>query len=69
VNVSVADSGEGIKQEDLPRIFEPYFSARKTGTGLGLAIVKRIVEVHNGTIDVESGVGKGTVFSVRLPRS
>jgi signal transduction histidine kinase len=67
VRIDVADTGEGIKAEDLHRIFEPYFSARKTGTGLGLAIVKRIVEVHGGTIEVESGIGKGTVFSVRLP--
>ena len=69
VKIRVADTGEGIKEEDLPRIFEPYFSARKTGTGLGLAIVKRIVEVHNGTIEVESGIGKGTVFTVRLPKT
>ena len=69
VKTRVADTGEGIKEEDLPRIFEPYFSARKSGTGLGLAIVKRIVEVHDGTIDVESGVGKGTVFTVRLPKA
>lgn len=67
VEVRISDTGEGIKEEDLPRIFEPYFSARKTGTGLGLAIVKRIVEVHKGTISVESGIGKGTVFSVRIP--
>jgi two-component system nitrogen regulation sensor histidine kinase NtrY len=56
------DSGKGIPTEDLHRIFIPYFSKKPDGTGLGLAIVKKIIEVHNGTITVESEYGKFTRF-------
>jgi nitrogen fixation/metabolism regulation signal transduction histidine kinase len=67
VKIDVADTGTGIPLENLPKIFEPYFSTKETGTGLGLAIVKRIVEDHSGKIEVESESGKGTRFSVSLP--
>ncbi|HEX8195448.1 MAG TPA: ATP-binding protein [Pyrinomonadaceae bacterium] len=63
----VADTGGGIPPENLDKIFEPYFSTKETGTGLGLAIVKKIVEDHNGTIEVASKVNEGTVFTVILP--
>jgi signal transduction histidine kinase len=58
---------------DLPRLFDRLFRAdaadrSTTGTGLGLAIVKRIVDVHRGTVDVESVPGRGSMFTVRLPR-
>lgn len=56
------DSGKGIPQEDLNRIFIPYFSKKPDGTGLGLAIVKKIIEVHNGSVTVESEYGKYTRF-------
>lgn len=69
VKIEVSDSGEGISNENLPKIFEPYFSTKETGTGLGLAIVKRIVDEHNGTIEVESKEGEGTRFTVKLPKS
>jgi nitrogen fixation/metabolism regulation signal transduction histidine kinase len=69
VKVIVKDNGNGIGQENLPKIFEPYFSTKETGTGLGLAIVKRIVEKHNGTVEVESKEGEGTLFIVRLPKA
>jgi signal transduction histidine kinase len=69
VKVEIADTGEGISTENLPKIFEPYFSTKETGTGLGLAIVKRIVDEHNGTIEVESKEGEGTKFTVKLPKS
>lgn len=65
--IEVADTGGGISPENLDKIFEPYFSTKETGTGLGLAIVKKIVEDHNGTIEVESKLNEGTVFTVRLP--
>jgi signal transduction histidine kinase len=67
VTVEVTDTGKGISDENLPKIFEPYFSTKETGTGLGLAIVKKIVDVHNGVIDVGSGLNEGTRFTVKLP--
>jgi signal transduction histidine kinase len=67
VRVLVKDTGQGIPPEDLPHLFEPYFSTKETGTGLGLAIVKKAVEDHGGTIQVESRVGQGTTFTVTLP--
>jgi len=69
VRFEVADTGSGISAENLPKIFEPYFSTKETGTGLGLAIVQKIVEIHHGTIDVESKEGEGSKFTVRLPVS
>jgi len=62
-----SDNGKGIPDENLPKIFEPYFTRREKGTGLGLAIVKRIVENHDGSIHVASTVGKGTVFTLTFP--
>jgi len=67
VVVSVADTGGGIPQEQINRIFEPFYTTKKKGTGLGLMIVQRIVRGHGGRIDLESHVGKGTVFRVWLP--
>jgi signal transduction histidine kinase len=69
VRFDITDTGAGISDENLSKIFEPYFSTKETGTGLGLAIVQKIVDVHSGTIDVESKEGEGTRFTVRLPRS
>jgi PAS domain S-box-containing protein len=65
--VSVADTGGGIPQEQINRIFEPFYTTKKKGTGLGLMIVQRIVRAHGGRIDIESQVGRGTVFRVWLP--
>jgi len=68
VEIQVRDSGCGISAEDLPRIFEPFHSTKGAkGTGLGLAVVWGIIDSHNGLIDVESAVGKGTTFTVRIP--
>ena len=69
VRFDIADTGSGIPAPNLSKIFEPYFSTKETGTGLGLAIVQRIVEAHNGTIDVESEPGVGTKFTVKLPKA
>ena len=65
--VSVADTGGGIPQEQINRIFEPFYTTKKKGSGLGLMIVQRIVRAHNGRIELESNVGKGTTFRVWLP--
>jgi len=67
VRFDVKDTGAGISEENLSKIFEPYFSTKETGTGLGLAIVQKIVDIHGGTIDVESREGDGATFTVRLP--
>jgi signal transduction histidine kinase len=69
VRFDISDTGSGISRENIPKIFEPYFSTKETGTGLGLAIVHKIVDVHNGTIDVRSKEGKGTSFTVKLPKA
>ncbi|MEM3786141.1 MAG: ATP-binding protein, partial [Nitrososphaeria archaeon] len=61
------DTGAGIPKENLEKIFQPLFTTKAKGTGLGLAVCKRIVEAHNGTIDVESELGKGSTFIIKLP--
>ena len=67
LELRVSDDGPGIPQDKLPKIFEPYFTTKEKGTGLGLAIVKHNTELYNGTVHVESAVGKGTCFTVLLP--
>lgn len=67
--ISISDTGIGIPAEDLPKIFNPFFTRKAEGTGLGLPITQRILHNHNGVIDVESRVGVGTVFYVKLPVS
>jgi two-component system sensor histidine kinase HydH len=66
--IDVIDNGQGIAKETLPRIFEPLFTTKQNGTGLGLASCKSIVESHGGTIECSSIVGKGTVFTIKLPK-
>lgn len=61
------DNGTGIDAGSLARIFEPFYTTKPDGSGLGLAITKKIIEVHGGTLTVESTVGQGTVVIVRLP--
>jgi two-component system NtrC family sensor kinase len=67
VEVSVHDTGCGIAQENLSKIFEPFYTKGQKGTGLGLAVVWGIIEKHGGTIKVASTVDQGTTFTVRLP--
>jgi len=67
IAVSFIDTGDGIPQENMGRIFEPLFTTKAKGIGLGLALAKTIVERHGGTIEVESEVGKGSTFIVKLP--
>lgn len=66
VRVSVGDTGCGIPPENLPHLFDPFYSTRPKGTGLGLAIAHEIVQAHGGRIEVESQVGKGTTFHIFL---
>jgi two-component system, sporulation sensor kinase E len=65
--ISVADTGGGIPQEQINRIFEPFYTTKKKGSGLGLMIVQRIVRAHGGRIELESQVGRGTTFRIWLP--
>ncbi|MGA2748185.1 MAG: ATP-binding protein [Verrucomicrobiota bacterium] len=65
--VSVGDTGGGIPQDRINHIFEPFYTTKKKGTGLGLMIVQRIVRQHGGHIELESHVGEGTTFRIRLP--
>ncbi|MBN2536843.1 PAS domain-containing sensor histidine kinase [candidate division WOR-3 bacterium] len=71
VVLEVADTGTGMSQETLKQVFLPFFTTKdvQEGTGLGLAVVDSIVEGHGGTIGVESKIGVGTTFTVRLPRN
>lgn len=69
VRIQVKDEGTGISPENLKRIFDPYFTTKKSGNGLGLASSYSIIQSHKGTIAVESSLGKGSTFSVYLPKS
>jgi signal transduction histidine kinase len=69
VAVSFTDTGVGISEESLGKLFEPLFTTKAKGVGLGLAVTKALVEGHGGTIEVKSEVGVGTTFTVRLPIS
>lgn len=72
LHIRVQDRGEGIPADELPRLFQRYFRGRasqgKPGAGLGLNLVQRIVELHGGTIEVQSTEGQGTTFQIRLPQ-
>jgi two-component system sensor histidine kinase BaeS len=73
VRITVKDTGAGIASDDLPFIFDRFWRADKsrsgrTHSGLGLAIAKQLIHAHNGTIDVQSELGKGTTFAIELPQ-
>jgi two-component system sensor histidine kinase HydH len=67
VIIQICDTGSGITSEELPHIFDAYYSTRPQGRGLGLPTAKKIVESHGGMIKVDSVLGKGTSFTIRLP--
>ncbi len=67
VKVDIKDNGVGIAEEDLPRVFDPFFTSKEQGTGLGLSVVYGITNSHQGTIEVKSKVGEGTTFIFKLP--
>ena len=65
--IGIKDQGKGISEDDMVKIFEPYFTTKKKGTGLGLAITRRIIRQHGGDIKVTSILGKGTTFTISFP--
>ena len=67
VIISITDTGEGIPENIMGKIFEPYFTTRKSGTGLGLVIVYKIIKELGGDLNIDSKVGEGTIFSLTLP--
>ena len=67
VMVSVIDEGKGLSDAEMNQLFTPFFTTKPTGTGLGLALVKKVVEEHNGSINVESTIGSGTTFKISIP--
>jgi signal transduction histidine kinase len=67
VRLSIIDNGPGMAPEVLARIFEPLFTTKTSGIGLGMPIVQQLVEMHHGTIAIDSTVGKGTTIRVWLP--
>jgi signal transduction histidine kinase len=68
VIIEVKDNGRGIVEEDLSRIFSPFFSTNPNGAGLGLPAVRRIARAHGGQVEVTSTPGRGSTFTIRLPR-
>jgi two-component system NtrC family sensor kinase len=65
--ICFTDNGSGISQENLQRIFEPFYTTKANGTGLGLAVTRKIIEGHGGTLEISSETCSGTTVAVRLP--
>ncbi|MDR1898933.1 MAG: hypothetical protein LBQ55_02895, partial [Treponema sp.] len=65
--ISVSDTGTGISEENLSKIFEPYFTTKEAGSGLGLTLVYKIIREHRGEITVKSREGEGACFNISLP--
>ncbi len=66
--ITITDTGTGIKGDVIEKIFNPFFTTKESGTGLGLALTHKIIDEHNGSIKVDSQVGKGTKFTAVLPK-
>ena len=69
IEIKISDTGKGIPKKNLPKIFDPFFTTKEVGkgTGLGMNVAYNIIKKHKGTIDVESTIGKGTSFTIRIP--
>jgi PAS domain S-box-containing protein len=67
LRISVEDNGAGISEEDLKKLFDPFFTRKQKGTGLGLPVARKIVEAHSGTVSIESQPGRGTRVRIELP--
>jgi signal transduction histidine kinase len=68
LSLIITDNGCGLDAQETEKIFSPFYSKKESGMGLGLAYVKKIVEIHNGRIEVNSKKGQGTTFTLKLPR-
>jgi signal transduction histidine kinase len=69
VRVDVVDTGKGISPENLAKIFDLYFTTKKKGSGIGLSMVYRIIQLHDGEVEVSSTPGSGTQFRIFLPQA
>ena len=67
LRIHIRDNGPGIPAEIQDRIFVPFFTTKKTGTGIGLSIAQKIVHAHGGVLDMDSEIGKGTEFIIKIP--
>jgi signal transduction histidine kinase len=67
IGISFQDTGKGIAENDLPKVFDPYYSTKSTKIGLGLTVCREIVRQHNGKIEIQSTVGRGTTTTVWFP--
>jgi two-component system nitrogen regulation sensor histidine kinase GlnL len=67
IKLAVVDNGPGMTEEELARVFTPYFTTKSKGTGLGLVIVQKIIEQHNGRLNFRSAPGQGTSVEISLP--
>jgi two-component system, sporulation sensor kinase E len=67
IKVEISDTGCGIEKKDQKKIFNPFYTSKEKGTGLGLSLVKKIISLHNGEIELESEINKGTTFKIYLP--
>ncbi len=69
IRITISDTGKGIDEKEMDKIFQPFFTTKPKGTGLGLAITKRLIEQHGGTIKVHNNDGKGATFEISIPLS
>src|SRR5262249_6708788 len=67
VILTISDTGIGIPKEHVSKIFSPFFTSKSEGTGLGLAEVQKVIQAHSGSIEVQSKVGQGTTFVIKIP--
>ncbi|PJA81835.1 MAG: two-component sensor histidine kinase, partial [Nitrospirae bacterium CG_4_9_14_3_um_filter_44_28] len=67
LSIIISDTGKGIPEDELPKVFEPFYTTKRKGLGLGLAITKRVVEEHEGKVNIRSAVGNGSTVVITLP--
>ena len=67
LSIIISDTGKGIPEDELPKVFEPFYTTKRNGLGLGLAMTKRVVEEHQGTVSIQSIEGKGSTGVINLP--